>query len=76
MIQANEIRIGNYVYLLKNGIKKIYQIGGGYDIYKVDESNCIDIEPIPLTEDVFLKIKDEEFKYFFNYNKASQCYTL
>lgn len=49
-MRSTELRIGNAVYLLKGGEKKVY-ILEGVDIYKVDESDCFDIEPIPITEE-------------------------
>lgn len=47
---ANELRIGNYV--LHKG--KEYRVDG-YDIYKLDESNCDDISEISLTEEWLVK---------------------
>jgi len=50
-MEANELRIGNWILLEKDGIKKEYQMDSGFDIYKADESNCADISPILLTEE-------------------------
>lgn len=50
-MNANELMIGNYVFLTKDNFKtkNVYELSS-FDIYKVDESNCQDIKPIPLTE--------------------------
>ena len=55
MIQANELRIGNYVYafgvllqVLPEHILNLYQI-------EVVKKVCIDLTPIPLTEDWLIK---------------------
>ena len=56
-MKANELRIGNYVNLTKDNFKTVnlYQLEG-FDIYKLDESECFDIKPIPLTEDWLFKL--------------------
>ena len=59
-MEAKELRIGNWVNLFKgvndNGaIWKYYYIDSGYDIYKLDENDCGDIEPIPLTPEILEK---------------------
>jgi len=67
-MKANELRIGNLVLLTKDDFKteKEYRLDG-IDIYKLDESECIDIKPIPLTEEWLLKFgfrksdKNDEF---------------
>mgnify|MGYP001332556064 FL=1 len=69
MIQPNEIRIGNYVYLQKSNTS--YQIteitqseveDGRYEATGVSDDSIFhtftdNINPIPLTEDVLLKCK-------------------
>lgn len=58
-MKAHELRIGNFVNLFK-GISddgaeyEVYELVS-FDIYKLDESNCEDVEPIPLTEEWLLK---------------------
>jgi len=63
-MKANELRIGNLVLLTKDDFKttKEYRLDG-IDIYKLDESECIDIKPIPLTEEWKEKIKDNKFLF-------------
>ena len=60
-MKANELRIGNYVLLTKDNFytSKIYQLDG-FDIYKLDESNCFDAKPIPITEEWLLKFGFEK----------------
>ena len=55
-MKANELRIGNLVLLTKDSFKtsNVYQLDG-FDIYKSEESECFDINPIPLTEEWLLK---------------------
>lgn len=55
-IESKELMIGNFVNLTKDNFKTVkpYMMEG-VDIYKVDESDCYDIQPIPLTEDWLLK---------------------
>lgn len=50
-MKAEELRIGNWVFLHKGNDKAPFQMEG-FDIYKVSESNCYYISPIPLTEKV------------------------
>lgn len=76
MIKSNELRIGNLVNLFKgvsdDGAEyKVYEMGA-YDIYKVDESDCDDIEAIPLTPETIEKYIDWEFE--LNFNKSVQQY--
>src|SRR5690606_13658422 len=60
MIQANELRIGNYVNIYlgvndKDGCwYSNYEITG-LDIAQIDEGDYICIEPIELTEEILLK---------------------
>lgn len=53
-LRAEEFRIGNWVRIL-NGISKYYyhQLNR-FDIYKMNETDSIDTEPIPLTEEILL----------------------
>lgn len=50
-MKAEELRMGNWVFLYKGNDKVPFQMEG-FDIYKVSESNCYYISPIPLTEKV------------------------
>lgn len=50
-MKANELRIGNYVWLVSKN--KYYKIQDGHDIDEGCESE--DFKPIPLTEDILLK---------------------
>jgi len=54
-IKAQDLRLGNWVILVKDKTEKYYQLDSGYDLYKLDESDCADIKPIPLTEEILLK---------------------
>lgn len=66
-MKIQDLRVGNYVWLQKNWDKKIYQIDSGYDIYKLDESDCADVSEIEITEDILLKceniVKINEFEF-------------
>ena len=55
MIQASELRIGNYVELQDKGI---YQIDSGHDIDELDSFPEGDIycSAIPLTEEILLRL--------------------
>lgn len=55
-----ELKINNLVWLIKNGERKVYQIDSGFDLYKLDESDCADIEPIELNEEWLLKMGFEK----------------
>ena len=55
-LKAQDLRVGNYVWLHKDGNKKIYQIDSGYDLYKLDESYCADISPIEITEKILIDL--------------------
>lgn len=68
-MDVKELRIGNWFLLNKSNVKKPYQIDSGFDIYKLDESDCADIEPIPLTEEWLIKFGFEK-KQFFSYDKG------
>ncbi len=61
-MKASELRIGNLINLTKDNFTtfKIYQLDA-FDIYKLSESECVDIRPIPLTEEWLIKFgfKDE-----------------
>ncbi len=56
MIKANELRIGNKVFL--KSLNKIYTIECGFDIEKIEDGD--DALPIPLTEDWLLKLGFEK----------------
>lgn len=47
-MNVNELRPGNIIFLIKDSGKKEYELTG-FDIYKLDESDCADIEPVPIT---------------------------
>jgi hypothetical protein len=55
-MKASELRIGNLVLLTKDSFKtsNVYQLDG-FDIYKLEESECFDIKPVILTEEWFEK---------------------
>ena len=57
-MKIQDLSVGNYVWLHKEGTKKIYQIDSGYDLYKLDESDCADISPIDITEEILLKCEE------------------
>jgi hypothetical protein len=53
-MKANELRLGNYVFL-KSKLKN-YEISSGHDIEEIDDApENFDAEPIPLTEEWLLK---------------------
>lgn len=56
MIKSSDLRINNLVFLTQDGFKtkKVYQLSG-FDIYKVDESDCYDIDGIPLSKEILAK---------------------
>lgn len=69
---ANELRIGNWIYLPSK--TKQYQISSGHDIEEIEGSG--DCEPLQLTEEWLLKFgfdKKEDYLYMlekgFVYNK-------
>ena len=55
-LKANELKQNNWVLLTKDNFKtsKPYQLTA-FDIYKADESDCADIKPIELSEEILLK---------------------
>lgn len=63
-MRASELRSGNFIKLFKNGKPHLewYELDS-HDIYKLDESNCEDVEPIPLTEEWLLKFGFEKDVY-------------
>ncbi len=53
-MKANELRIGNFVYLKSK--EKVYQIDSGHDIEEIDDApEMFDAKPIELTEEWLLK---------------------
>ena len=68
-MKAEDLRIENLINLTKDNFKtvKVYQLDG-FDIYKLSESECIDIEPIPLTEEWLLKFGFDEHTIKGSYN--------
>lgn len=57
-MKANELRIGNYVYLKSKN--KWYEIANGHDIDEGTDSG--DFEPIPLTEEWLLKFRFIDYR--------------
>jgi hypothetical protein len=71
MIQANELRIGNYVFLKSKN--KIWKITCGQEIDTGKDSN--DFEPIPITyELLLLNLGFEERGSGFGINRFSLAY--
>lgn len=67
-MKIQDLRVGNYVWLHKDSGKKIYQIDSGYDLYKLDESDCADISEIKLTEEILLNNRfNKEVRYGTSY---------
>lgn len=53
MIQANELRINNWITILKDNGVYYYQIASGHDIEEID--GCPEsVNPIPLTPEILL----------------------
>jgi len=71
-MKANELRIGNLVLLTKDNFitTKEYRLDG-IDIYKLDESECIDIKSMPLTEEFYRKIQKQLFEAGLEYSYSS-----
>ncbi len=61
-IDIRNLRIGNWVNLHKNVLHEPYQISSGFDLYKLDESDCADISPIEPTEKLMLDFGFEKHK--------------
>ncbi len=59
-IDIRSLRIGNWVNLHKNVLYEPYQISSGFDLYKLDESDCADISPIEPTEKLMLEFGFEK----------------
>lgn len=66
MIQANELRVGNWI-----------DLGGQRNYYKVkdEEYGCLNLNGIPITKDILLKCgfrKDEDISYrwYFDFGWA------
>jgi hypothetical protein len=77
MIQANELRIGNWIYI-DNGEKSKYEYEvTAHDIEEIAD-NGIDCFPIPITPERLEKCGFDSENYFFIVdlfgNKASLCY--
>ena len=54
-MKITELRVGNWINLHKNVLYEPYQISSGFDLYKLDESDCSDASPIELNEDILVK---------------------
>lgn len=63
-MQANELRIGNWVKLISKD--KFYEISTGYDIDEGTESE--DFQPIPFTEEWLLRLGFEQEGDFYSLN--------
>ena len=63
-MEIQDLRIGNWVLLTKDEFKttKPYKLDA-FDIYKASESDCADIAPIFLTEEILLKCGFEKQDY-------------
>lgn len=62
-IQANDLRIGNLVYDAQNIIREIEAIHPDIIHFKNSGSNRVEvIKPIPLSDDILLKLGFEYFK--------------
>ena len=57
MIEANELRIGNYVYDANNELTKVNSIVDGAINYELDYGDCYfgNINPIPINREWLLK---------------------
>ena len=62
-LSANELRIGNYIQDDKGNIEKVYELS--FYIYNTINSDYYEgyYQPIPLTEEWFLKLGAEKDKY-------------
>ena len=54
-MKITELRVGNWINLHKNVLYEPYQNSSGFDLYKLDESDCSDASPIELNEDILVK---------------------
>lgn len=70
-LRISELRVGNYVNLHKGDSVKPYQISSGFDLYKLDENDCADISPIPLTEELLVKCGGVKLEH-----KMFPCYNV
>ena len=66
-MKANELRIGNIVYLVDK--EKIWEILDGHEIDECDENPLV--QPIPLTEEWLLKFGFISNPYEDRYEKGS-----
>ena len=64
-MEANELRIGNYVYT-DNLVVKSYSADGLYNLIKSIEEGTDKIKPIPLTEEWLLKLGFKDNDYTFD----------
>lgn len=60
-MKIQDLRVGSYVWLHKDGGKKIYQIDSGYDLYKLDENDCADISEIEITEEILQALVGKDY---------------
>lgn len=72
MIQANELRIGNWVYnTYVKGYMEVYPMMI-HQLYKIEtEGKYSNIEPILLTEEILLKAGFEDKEYTMELNSIS-----
>ena len=77
MIQANELRLGNYVNAKKNRFAEGYIEVESIDFEHINLSfRSYDIEdliPIPITQEWLLKLGFERLPNTMTYNYASKC---
>jgi hypothetical protein len=75
---SKELRSGNFVNLFKGvsdeGAEYEFYEMTPFDIYKVSESECDDIEPIPITKETIEKYIDWSFEYGFNKSVVEKEY--
>jgi hypothetical protein len=72
-MKANELRIGNLVYLKSKDA--IYEISSGHDIEEIDDAPInFDAKPIPLTEEWLLKFGFEFYKKQVSLNVGGELF--
>ena len=72
-MEVRELRVGNYINLTKDNFKttKVYQLDA-FDIYKLQENECADIKPIPITEEWLIRLGLSEYygsSYYLKINR-------
>lgn len=77
-MKIQDLRVGNWVNLHKNVEYNPYQISSGFDLYKLDESDCADITPIILTREILLKCggkTDADFNETYDFGYLTYNFT-